>query len=303
MKNHLLNLTLAANLLLTATGLQAQEPEALIMAIANPAQSNGVHIGDVLHRSITLEVKTPYQLSKTAYPMKGTNRDGMELVDFKAESTSTGQITRYRLDFSYQIFAYSPVPTVMQLPAETLAITGGPKALTLAVQPWHFWFAPLVAADFQTAKANVQPQLKPELIDIGAHQIRALVFAGLLVASLLAAVYINADRRWLPFMGGAFAQAHRRIKRLGGSEGEERKALMYLHQAFNQMHGGNLFAHDLDAFLVRHPGFARMHKEIADFFLRSNKALFASPPNDRSAFIRELVILSKGLRDCERGLR
>jgi len=303
MKNHLLNLILAVNLLWVATSLHAQEPQARIIAINNPTQSNGIHIGDVLHRSITLDVDTPYQLSKAAYPMKGTYRDGIELVDFKAESASSGQRTRYRLDFSYQVFAHSQVPAVMQLPAEALALTGGPKALAIAIPSWRFWFSPLVVADFQTAKANIQPQLKPELVNISEHRIRALVFAGLLAASLLAAVYINADRRWLPFMGGAFAQAHRRIKRLGNSEGEERKALMYMHQAFNQMHGGNLFAQDLDAFLNKHPGFARMHKEIADFFIHSNKALFASPPNDRSAFIRELAILSKGLRDCERGLR
>lgn len=302
MKNHHFNRIVASLLVLGTSTVQAQETDARIVSIANPIQSNGIHIGDVLKRSITLEVKPPYQISRNAYPTKGANQNGMELVDFKVESASNGQGTRYRLDFSYQVFAYAKTPTVMQLPAEKLALTGGPKALAINIPAWHFWFSPLVDGDVLTVKANVQPQQKPELVDIGAHQVRLMGLIGLLTVALGAALYINADRRWLPFMGGAFAQAHRRIKQLSDASGEERKALMYLHQAFNQVHGSNLFARDIETFMTAHPGFARMKTEIAGFFQRSNTVLFAAPPDDRTAFMRELVILSKALRDCERGV-
>ena len=290
-------------LLLGTSGLQAQEADARIVSIDNPAQSNGVRIGDVLKRTVTLDISPPYQVSKNAFPMKGSNQDGMELVDFKLETTRNGQSTRYRLDYSYQVFANARMPTVMQLPAEKLVLTGGPKALSINVPAWHFWFSPLVNGNILTAKANLQPQHKPELVDIDTHRTLLTGFIGLLIASLAAAIYFNADRRWLPFMGGAFAQAHRRIKHLSGRLGGEKKALMYLHQAFNQVHGSNLFARDIETFLAAHPGYARMRKEIVDFFQISNKALFAAPPNDAAAFTRELVILSKALRDCERGLR
>lgn len=303
MKNHHMKLIVAGVLLLGIASAQAQEADAMIVSITEPMHSNGIHIGDVLKRSVTLEVKPPYQISKNVFPMKGSNQDGMELLDFKVETAQNGQETRYRLDYSYQVFANARMPSVMQLPMERLVLTGGPKALTINIPSWHFWFSPLVNGDILTAKANLQPQHKPELVDIGTHRTLLTGFIGLLITSLAVAIYFNADRRWLPFMGGAFAQAHRRIKRLSDTFGEEKKALMYLHQAFNQIYGRNLFAREIEDFLVAHPGYTRMRKDIVDFFQRSNKALFAVQPNDRAAFIRELVILSKGLRDCERGLR
>lgn len=303
MKKHLPSLMTAVGLLLAASGLQAQTVEARIVSIANPVRSNGIHIGDVLQRTVTLDVAPPYQISKQAFPTKGANQNGLELVDFKVETTSSGHDTRYRLEYRYQVFAHAKVPTVMQLPMEKLALTGGPRALTIDVPAWHFWFAPLVDADLQTAKANLQPQHKPELVDQEKHRMQLAGFVALLVASLAAIVYCNADRRWLPFMGGPFARAHRRIKRLPGTLGTEKTALAHLHQAFNQTHGSNLFARDIEAFLAAHPAYARMRQEIGAFFRRSNQALFDAAPGDGVAFIGELVVLSKTLRDCERGLR
>jgi mxaA protein len=302
MKNHYSILILAASLFFQGAAVQAQEAEARVTAIINPTQSNGIHLGDVLKRNVAIDVKLPYQLSKSAYPVKGTVRNGIELVDINVESHPKNGMTEYRMYLSYQVFAHANVPTVMQLPAEPLLLSGGPKALHIDVPAWHFWFSPLVSADTATAKANLQPQAKPEPIDVSQHRHILLGLANLLAGALIVLVYINADRRWLPFMGGAFAQAHRRIKRLSNAEGEERRALLYMHQAFNQTYGGNLFAPDLDAFVTKHPNFAPMQKEIADFFERSNRALFAAPPHDKGAFIRELTFLSKGLRNCERGL-
>lgn len=301
MKKTILIRLLAGALLLA--GVPAHAAEARIAAIANPTQSNGIQVGDVLRRSVTINVEAPYQLSKSTLPAKGTVRNGIELVEARVESRAGNGTTEYRLHLGYQVFAHANAPVVMQLPAEPLLLSGGPKALRLEVPAWHFWFSPLASANTGTAKANLQPQLKPELVDIASHQAALLGFSALFAAALVVLVYINADRRWLPFMGGAFARAHRRIKRLSPAAGEERKALLYLHQAFNQVHGGNLFARDLDAFFDRHPHFARMRQEIADFFERSNRALFAAPPEDRTAFIRELAGLSKGLRNCERGVR
>src|SRR5690349_19031711 len=128
MKNYLLNrmigrtvhiLGLASSifvLMLNASALQAQEADARILTIANPTQSNGIRIGDVLKRSIMLEVEQPYQISKNSYPVKGTSRNGVELVDLKVESSGSGHATRYRLDLSYQVFAHAKTPMVMQLP-------------------------------------------------------------------------------------------------------------------------------------------------------------------------------------------
>jgi mxaA protein len=300
MKNRIHLLLLAACIAVFSVNTQAAS--ARIVSISNPAQNMGVHIGDVLTRRVELDVAQPYQISKNAYPVKGANQDGMELVDFKIRPSKHGENTHYSLELSYQVFASSRAPSVMQLPAEKLALTGGSQALTIAIPAWRFWFSPLVNSDMLTARINLQPQQTPNLLNMETQQTLLAGFAGLLLLALLAALYVNADRRWLPFMGGAFAQAHRRIKRLPVTPAEVRKALLTLHQAFNQVYGRNLFADDVDSFLAKHPGFARMRSEIADFFERSNKSLFTANAYEHTAFIHDLVLLSKGLRDCERKL-
>jgi mxaA protein len=296
-------LLLLASLLLGTTVVQAQGPDARIVAIANPVQSNGIHIGDVLTRNVIIAVKPPYQLSRSSFPSKGVTRDGLELVDFSMEAQSKAGATQYQITLSYQVFSHSAAPAVMRLPAERLMLSGGPQAHYVEIPAWQFWFSPLVLANITTAKSNLQPQVKPEPIDESVHY---AIFSGclaLLAGALVALVYLNADKNWLLFMGGPFAQAHRRIKRIAPAEGGDIKALHYLHQAFNQVHGGNLFAGELEIFLARHPAFSNMKTEIASFFERSSHALFAAPPDDKGAFIREMVMLSRSLRDCERGVK
>lgn len=284
-------------------GIPAAMPEARLVSIDEPAHSSGVRIGDVLRRRVTLDLQPPYQISTESYPAKGTVRDGIELVSVATETRNAGRATRYRIDLSYQVFTHHRTPTVMQLPVESLAITGGAKALRIEIPAWRFWLSPLVDADIRTARANLQPQYAPDRIALDGHRYRLVFFAVLLAGTLIAAVYVNADRRWLPFMGGAFAQAYRRVRRLGSADGDDKRALMHLHAAFNQVYGRNLFARDVDDFLARHAAFGRLRQEIEAFFQRSGEALFAAPPRDRDGFVRELATLSKALRDCERGVR
>jgi mxaA protein len=281
---------------------QAQESDARIAAIVNPAQSNGIHVGDVMARKVVIETSPPYQISRNALPMKGVSRNGIELADIQVATHQRGKKTLYEIALRYQVFASASVPTVMQLPAEEFALTGGPKALAIQLPTWRFWFSPLVVADITTAKDNLQPQYRPSLIDTSAHRSRLAVFIGLLVVGLLGLVYVNADRRWLPFMGGAFAQAHRKLKRLPRNAAQEKQALLALHQAFNQMYGSNLFAQDISQFVAAHPGFAKVKADIESFFEQSNRVLFGHAQQDSAQFIRHLTALSKRLRDCERGV-
>lgn len=293
---------LAAISLLVSAPTQAEVARARVISVANPLLSNGIQIGDVMDRKIVIETDKTYQVSATALPMKGLNRNGIELVNIQTKTTHLGMKSHHEIALRYQVFASAPAPAIMQLPTENFVLSGGPQALSVKLPAWRFWFSPLVVADLKTAKNNMQPQYRPSLIDSSKHQSWLTIFVGMFVAGLIGMIYINADRSWLPFMGGAFAKAHRRLKRLSGVEGEEKAALKYLHEAFNQIHGRNLFASDIDVFIIENPTFSSLKKEIADFFQRSGKALFSTPPNDRVAFIRELVILSKRLRNCERGV-
>lgn len=302
MKNYLLKWILASLLVSSVSIPMAQAADAKVIAIHNPVRSNGIRIGDVMARKVVIETSQPYQLSKTALPAKGTNRNGIELADINVKSTTQGDKTIHQIDLRYQVFMSAPAPVVMQLPEEDFALNGGPKALSVKLPAWRFWFSPLVVANIDTAKENLQPQYKPSLVDTRTHQAFLALFAALLSIGIAGLIYINADRRWLPFMNGAFAQAYRNIKKLPRNAGQEKIALFYLHQAFNKVFGGNLFAGDIGTFVEAHPEFAKLKKDIESFFDQSNKSLFANNAGDSAQLIGDLIVFSKAMRDCERGV-
>lgn len=297
-----------AGLLSTSFMLHATEEKnaAKILSITNPTQTYGVQIGDRLIRKVVLEVPAPLKVSESALPKKGSKHNGAELVEVNVINDQQKESTRYTVNLSYQIFTNPSKPTVMYLPAEKFSLTGGAKAEVLEVPAWGFWLSPIVTGGIDTAQKNIQPESAPPLVDIGAHKTRLTLFASLLAASLLALLYMNADGNWLPFMGGAFARAHRQLKRLAKSSGakttkEEKQALVYIHQAFNQHFGANMFARDIEQFMSKRSGFKKMQTEIADFFEESNRSLYAIKPRDSQKVILDLVQLSKQLRHCERG--
>jgi mxaA protein len=114
-------------------------------------------------------------------------------------------------------------------------------------------------------------------------------------------VYVHADRRWLPFMGGAFAHAYRQIRRLPRTQQHESQALLALHQAFDKINGASLFPAGIDDFIARHPQFAGAREEIVTFYRHSGQRLFSEQPVD-THFFEALLTLARRLRHCERGL-
>ncbi len=282
--------------------MAAQTTKANIIHIVNPSKSVGIQIGDKLSRQIKIEVSNPYQISQNALPVKGTTQNGIELIDTQITPVKGDEKTTYQINLSYQVFSYAEKPTVMQLPAERIALNGA-AAVFVDIPAWRFWYSPLVPAGIGNAKENLQSQLKPTLIDIKAHQQRLIALLALLIIGLVGLVYINADKRWLPFMNGAFAQAHRKIKKLDKNPSGEQNALRYMHQAFNQTHGANLFANDVKEFVAKQPAFALLEGEIVQFFEYSNAALFGNKTHNSGQLITDLIHLSKALRNCERGIK
>ncbi|MGB2832175.1 MAG: hypothetical protein WBC07_04440 [Methylotenera sp.] len=302
-------MALLAGLFSTSLTLQAAEEvkAAKIASLTNPAQSYGVQIGDKLSRKIVLEVPAPFKIAEGAFPKKGSKTNGVELVEVEIQTDQQKDLTRYTVNLRYQTFTSPKQPTVMHLPAEKLALTGGAKAEITEVPAWGFWLSPIVTGGIEAAQKNIQPEAAPPLVDDRAHKTRLALFASLLAASLLVLLYMNADGHWLPFMGGAFAKAHRQLNRLAKLSGaktavEEKQALVYIHQAFNQHFGANMFARDIEPFVAKGSNFKKMKTEIAQFFDASNQSLYAVEPRDSQKIIAELASLSKQLRDCERGV-
>jgi mxaA protein len=302
MKNSIINPIVLVSLVFFTSLTFAQESGVKILSITNPLNSNGIQIGEVLNRTIKIEANTTYQLPKTSLPMKGENRNGIELRDITVQVSKGSNTNIYTIALSYQVFASADKPVVMELPDEHLALIGDAKALPIELPAWKFWYSPLVVEGISNAKENMQPQSKTALIDLNIHHTRLWVSLALLVTGLLGLIYVNADKRWLPFMNGAFAQAHRKIKKLVNDRTSNKNALMYMHQAFNKIYGANLFANELNQFLAANPKFLKMKEDISKFFEQSNASLFANQPANDTQHLQILKALSKRLRDCERGV-
>ena len=275
------------------------------VAVTNPPRSYGVQIGDVLTRQIRLILSDNSKLVKESLPARGGRQDGIELVGVQVQQD--GKQGQHVLQLQYQVFASKDSPAAMQLPELSLKFSAADgQEQTLDVPAWKFWFAPLVssnAARLGKAFVNMQHQFRPPLVDTSGLQRWLAVFAGLIVLGALALVYINAERKWLPFMGGAFAQAHRRIKRLKpSSPSATQEAFYHMHTAFNTWYGGNCFVQDIDHFVQKHPSFVRSRAEIDRFFTSSNEQLFFEQRRDTAEVLAELKRLSKQFRHCERGV-
>jgi mxaA protein len=278
-----------------------------VLQLTNPAKSYGVQIGDKLTRKVVLEVPAPLTIADANFPKKGTKNKGIELVDVAVTTSQQKDRTIYTFSLGYQTFNSTNKPTVMQLPVEKFVLTGAEKPENIEIAAWGFWFSPIVAGGVDTAQKNIQPELMPPMLNIEVHQIRLALFLSLFIFSLIALLYMNADGHWLPFMGGAFAKAHRQLKRLAQSSVaktvvEEKQALVYLHQAFNQHFGANMFARDIEHFVGLRPSFSKVQSKIAQFFDESNQSLYSIEPRDSQKMIVNLVQLSKELRDSERGV-
>lgn len=273
------------------------------VTIRNPAQTLGIHIGDVLTRNITIESAANQKVDATSLPVKGARTNGIELVDVKLSSEEAGDKILHTLVLRYQVFAYAATPVVMKLPAESIKLSDTQK---IDIPSWNFWFSPLVDTPLVNVLPNVQPQDSTPLIDVSPHQSALAIYLSLLVIGLFGVIYINADRQWLPFMGGAFSRAYRSVKKAARSREDDhtkvKKALLSLHQAFNQTYGRNLFLPDVDDFIQQYPGYHKMAADIATFFDRSNQALFSRREHNLSELMANLLVFSRSLRDCERGI-
>lgn len=291
-------------ILLATASLNVMAADIKIIHIVNPLQSSGIQVGDVLNRSLELSVDASYQLNKTTLPMKGEVRNGIELTAINIQSVRQLQGRKFYIDLRYQVFAGSDKPVVLELPAENFTFNSGEKVMTAGLPAWHFWFSPLVAEGLSNAKENMQPQYRASLVNTSAMQIGFWLSFALIGISLLGLIYSNANQRWLPFINGAFAQAQRKLKVLQKQKNtyNEAAALLAMHHAFNQVYGKNLFAADLHFFLAENPKFNRLTSEIKHFFELSNISLFSSSKPDAGALIKQLLALSKQLRDCERGI-
>ena len=83
----------------------ADDSNVKVRSLVNPLHSNAIQIGDVLERTIEVEVSADYRLPKTSLPIKGENRNGIELRDIAVHTSKSGESVIYTIALSYQVFA------------------------------------------------------------------------------------------------------------------------------------------------------------------------------------------------------
>jgi len=291
------------NTVLNSALVNAAEKMTTITNITEPAKKISVQIGDVLTRKVMILAKITEKITPKHLPVKGTRTAGMELSEVHVSQAVEKTQTRIMIELRYQVFAHATQATKMQLPKEVITLVQGEE---LTVPAWEFWYSPLVNADLEGAKKTLLPQAKVSLIDQSGNLSRLLVFSGLFLVGCIGLIYINADRYWLPFMGGNFARAHRQIKTIAkvktADASAPKEALGLLHDAFNQLFGRGLYLNKIDSFMEEHPEFSKLKTEIAAFFDLSNQELFSDSSVENNQVIQKTLVISKQLRDCERGV-
>ncbi len=280
------------------TNTSAQSlPAVKVVSVHNPAQYAGIQIGDVLQRSITLSVSAQDQLNDSSLPLKGLQRNGIELRQLQVSSASQADKKIYTLVFDYQVFASSGKPIQLQLPVERISFNSGAAA---ELPAWRFWLMAQLPDRLQPAKPTVIAQYHASMLETDSTQ-RWLVLSLLLaVIGSLVLLYRNADWTWLPMMNGHFAKAYHRLKRLPATAEGQKQAALIVQHAFNQHYGQQMLGSQVSAFVQQQPVFQSLESQIQAFFVQANAVLYGGQLPAAAEYLQQCKTLTRQLRDCER---
>ena len=321
--NHsLLSLVLIASTSLTAFANDDPSPEipagVVKLSKVEPERNVGFLMGDILNRTITLEVKKPYKLVETSLPIVGYEHryqgqvSGIELRKISHSKQDHHDSTTYVIELAYQVFTTAPVVKPALLPAETIKLQG--PATTEAkdglvqykIPPFYFRISPMAVFGAVKIEEDMSPLRAPILLQAYPEKQRLVTCLILLGFSLLALLYILGSRAWLPLMGKPFAQASRQLRKLSAKNPDDLKtALTCLHKAINRTAQYSVFSDNVADFLAHAPSFKAIEGELNQFFELSHRVFFDTQninPNDANAlvWVKKFCIQC---RTCERGLK
>ena len=288
-----------------AAPLSAQTPPGVPTASVDEPRAFGYTVGDVVTRSIRLEVPAWLTLDETSLPQSGQRGKALELRALRL--LGHGQQREVQLD--YQVFVSPRELRVLDMPAFTLRFNGAPRVQTLRVDAWPVMVAPLAPVDAPTRQGlgELRPDTAPPLRDTAALRLRLGLWAGLLAAALATLAWVYVGLPWRARQRRPFGQAWRSLRRLPPvpTALQRRDAYVRLHQALNATAGQAMFEPGLDRWLAAQPRFAPLHNELRVFFQRSRSQFFAGPAAAESAGTHAdrdwLIQFCRRCRDLERG--
>lgn len=266
----------------------------------------GYVIGDLVTRSITLEIEHPHNLQREQIPESGKINHRLELRSSNLEIKNRRGYTRYELTLMYQIFNTAAEKNTILLPGFELTLDTVERRLPIVFQGLPIQTM-RITPDDPTRSLQVldlQPLAAPQLASLGSTWFQLIVSCVGIVISLLILAFLYTGLPWIKKLQGPFSKTFIKLRSLkkstDGPSGYQR-GLRYLHDAFNQTHGKVLLHDDLDDFLQQHASFNQIRPELAQLFAKS-RAVFFSGADSADASIAELLSICRKCRDIERGL-
>ncbi len=289
-------------------------PEGAVSLVTiTPRRDVAYTVGDILERTIILEVKKPYKLMPTSLPIVGYERrykgqvTGIELRKIVHSQVDNGASTTHTLKLAHQVFANNTVAKFVFLPAETLRFTSDKKGeiKQFRIPEWLFRVSPIAVYGSVELKDDISPLRTPYLLDVKPEKRRLNITLASLALSLLGLLYILGKRAWLPLMGRPFARTYRQLANLKNTPEELQQAVSKIHTALNTTAGNSLFSDNLSTFISNNPSFGSVQTEIQRFFALSQSVFFDAKSkhdigNEPITWLKQFC---KQCRDCERGLR
>ena len=294
-------------------------PEGIIkLSKVNPDRNVGFLMGDILDRTITLEVKKPYKLIETSLPIVGYEHryqgqvSGIELRTISHTKKEGRDSTTYVIHLAYQIFATAPVVKPALLPAEIIKFQGPSTAeakdglVQYKIPPFYFRISPMAVFGAVKIEEDMSPLRQPILLQPYPEKQKLVACFIVLGLSLLGLLYILGSRAWLPLMGKPFAQASRQLRKLSAKKPDDLKtALSVVHKAINTTAKYSVFSDNVSEFLAHASSFKVIEAELNQFFELSHQVFFdtqnSANHDERSlAWVKKFC---KQCRDAERGLK
>ncbi|HEU4709729.1 MAG TPA: hypothetical protein VFS17_10485, partial [Methylophilaceae bacterium] len=186
----------------------------------NPQRDVGYTVGDILERTIVLDIKKPYKLLDTSLPIVGYQRRykgqviGIELSSLKHTVEEHKDSTTHTLHMAYQVFTNNVVAKPANLPAEIVKLQNGKELVQYRIPSWQFAISPISVYGSVKVETDMSPFRGPLLLKDEDAIERTKVLVVILALSLLGLLYIFGRYAWLPRMGGPFARAYRQVSRL-----------------------------------------------------------------------------------------
>jgi mxaA protein len=280
------------------------EPEPIRVQVNDP-RAFGYQVGDVVTRTIVIDVPRRLALAPASLPSSGRVGAALELRRVTDESRWTGFGRRHTLRLDYQLFMAPAEPRLLNLPAFTLRFDGEPQPET-----WRIDHAPLSVAPLAPAEAPnrnglgaLRPDLAPPLIDTAPERRRLVAYALLALLPIAYLLALSVGWPWWQRRQRPFASLQRRLAGLAtdAPDADWLAAWRAVHAALDASAGRVLHAAALAPFIAEQPRFAALRADLECFFDRSQALFFggeavrANDPAWLRAFCRRCA-------DAERGL-